>query len=134
MHYRLKLFSNFTFALDNPVDGDQFSQQDDRNVYGLRASHAFGHTLGGLNARSEIGAQVRYDRIHVGLFDSVARSITATTRNDQVSESLVGDLRPDRRGVHAGAARRVRPARRSTSAPRWTACRWPPTRAPRATT
>ena len=90
MHYRLKLFSNFTFALDNPVDGDQFSQQDDRNVYGLRASHAFGHTLGGLNARSEIGAQVRYDRIHVGLFDSVARSITATTRNDQVSESLVG--------------------------------------------
>jgi hypothetical protein len=90
MHYKLKLFSNFTYALDNPVDGDQFSQQDNRNVVGLRAGYSFGHTLGGLNARSEIGTQLRVDRIHVGLFDSVARSITATTRSDQVSESLVG--------------------------------------------
>jgi hypothetical protein len=90
MHYRLKLFSNFTYALDNPVDGDQFSQQDNRHVYGLKASHSFGHTLGGLNARSEIGAQVRYDSIHVGLFDTVARTITSATRDDQVRETLAG--------------------------------------------
>src|SRR5262245_34765343 len=91
VYYRLKLFSNFTFALDHPDHGgDQFSQQDHRHVYGLQASHASGHMLGSLNARTEVGAQVRHDRIHVGLFDTVARTITATTRDDRVRETLVG--------------------------------------------
>ena len=44
--YRLKLFSNFTYALERPDQGDQFSQQDRRQVYGLNASHAFDHQLG----------------------------------------------------------------------------------------
>ena len=112
MRYKLKLFSNFTFALDRPVDGDQFSQTDERDVYGLRASHAFGHTLGGLPARSEFGLQLRHDRIRVGLFDTVARSITNTTRDDDVRETLAGRVRPERRGVLAHRPRRVRPARR----------------------
>jgi TonB dependent receptor/TonB-dependent Receptor Plug Domain len=90
MKYKLKLFSNFTFALNNPVDGDQFSQQDDRTTYGLRASHSFGHTLGGLAARSEFGLQLRHDRIRVGLFDTVARTITHVTRDDDVRETLAG--------------------------------------------
>src|SRR5262245_23558265 len=90
MRYRLQLFSNFTYALERPTQGDQFSQQDDRQVFGLRASHAFDHELGGLNARSEIGAQLRHDRIRVGLFDSVARTITGTTRDDDVRETLAG--------------------------------------------
>ena len=33
MDYRLQLFSNFTYALD-PVNGDQFEQFDDREVFG----------------------------------------------------------------------------------------------------
>ena len=32
--YELNLFSNFTYFLDDPVNGDQFEQADDRNVYG----------------------------------------------------------------------------------------------------
>ena len=106
MHYALKLFSNFTYALERPTQGDQFSQQDDRNVFGLRASHSFSHLLGSFNARSEFGAQLRHDRIHVGLFDTVARAITGTTRDDQVSETLAGvwgqshiELSPRLRGV-----------------------------------
>ncbi|HTP74869.1 MAG TPA: TonB-dependent receptor, partial [Burkholderiaceae bacterium] len=90
MHYKLQLFSNFTYALDRPAEGDQFSQRDDRNVFGLRASHAFDHALGSFSARSEFGAQLRHDRIHVGLFDTVARAVTGTTRDDQVSETLAG--------------------------------------------
>jgi TonB dependent receptor/TonB-dependent Receptor Plug Domain len=88
--YQLKLFSNFTYALERRADGDQFSQQDERTVYGLSASHAFDHMLGSLNARSEVGFQLRHDRIRVGLFDTVARKITATTRDDKVRETLVG--------------------------------------------
>ncbi len=90
--YRLKLFSNFTYLTDpvNRPGGDQFSQQDERSIYGASASHAVDHVLGKLPARSEFGVQLRHDRIRVGLFDTVARQISGTTRDDKVSETLLG--------------------------------------------
>ncbi len=88
--YRLKLFSNFTYALERPATGDQFSQQDKRTIYGLSASQAFDHQLGGLPARSEVGAQLRHDRNRVGLFDTQARQIVGTTRDDNVQQTLLG--------------------------------------------
>lgn len=104
--YRLKLFSDFTYALERPTDGDQFSQQDSRSVYGLSASHAVEHSLGGLPAKTEIGLQLRHDRIRVGLFDTVERRITATTRDDKVRETQLGlygqtsvELTPWLRGI-----------------------------------
>ena len=88
--YTLDLFSNFTYALERPLDGDQFEQKDERNVYGLKASRAFDHSLGGLNLRTEFGVQLRHDRIRVGLFDSAQRERRATTREDEVLETLAG--------------------------------------------
>jgi hypothetical protein len=106
MNYRLQLFSNFTYALERPDDGDQFLQQDRRGVYGVSASHAVDHRLGDLPARSEIGLQLRHDRIRVGLHDTVERRITATTRDDEVRETGLGvygqtsvELTPWLRGV-----------------------------------
>lgn len=104
--YRLKLFSNFTYALERPASGDQFSQQDRRTVYGLTASQAFDHAIGGLPARSEFGVQLRHDRIRVGLFDTRARDIVGTTRDDKVRQTLLGvygqtsvELAPWLRGI-----------------------------------
>jgi outer membrane receptor protein involved in Fe transport len=88
--YALDLNSNFTYALERPAVGDQFKQRDERRVFGLDAVQSFNHTLGGLEARSEVGASMRHDRIRVGLFDSVARQVTATTRDDKVRETLLG--------------------------------------------
>ena len=91
--YRLKLFSNFTYALERPATGDQFSQQDKRTIYGVSASHAIDHPLGSLSARSEFGVQLRHDRIRVGLFDTQARQVLpvdGTTRDDKVQETLLG--------------------------------------------
>ncbi len=90
MRYRLQLWSNFTYVLERPDDGDQFEQQDGRSVYGVRASHAFDHLIGDWVARTEIGAQLRHDRIRVGLFDTVQRQRRATTREDNVRETLAG--------------------------------------------
>ncbi|MBI3349348.1 MAG: TonB-dependent receptor [Burkholderiales bacterium] len=90
MNYRLKLFSNFTYALERPNEGDQFSQQDKRSIYGASASHAVEHRLGDLPARTEIGMQLRHDRIRVGLYDTVERRITSTTRDDNVRETQLG--------------------------------------------
>ncbi|WP_238455670.1 TonB-dependent receptor [Azohydromonas lata] len=88
--YRLKLFSNFTYALERPGQGDQFSQQDSRQVYGLNASHALDHQLGSLPARSEFGLQLRHDRIRVGLLDTAARQVTGITREDRVRQTSLG--------------------------------------------
>jgi TonB dependent receptor/TonB-dependent Receptor Plug Domain len=84
MRYRLKLFSNFTYALERPATGDQFSQQDARSVYGLSAHQAWqlGDAL-----RTELGVQLRHDRIRVGLFDTQQRRILATTREDGVVQT-----------------------------------------------
>jgi TonB dependent receptor/TonB-dependent Receptor Plug Domain len=90
LRYRLDLNSNFTYALERPDDGDQFKQRDQRTVLGADASHAFAHTLAGLEARSELGATLRHDRISVGLFDTVARQIRSVTREDRVNELLLG--------------------------------------------
>lgn len=88
--YALKLFSNFTYALDHPATGDQFSQQEHRQIYGLSATHAFALKLGAVPVRTEVGLQVRQDQIHVGLYDTVARQVIGTTRDDQVRETLAG--------------------------------------------
>lgn len=88
--YRLQLFSNFTYALERPGQGDQFAQRDERRVYGFSASHAIAHAIGPWPARSEFGLQLRHDRIRVGLFDTVARRVTGTTRDDQVRQTLLG--------------------------------------------
>ncbi len=106
LRYRLQLISNFTYALDRPATGDQFMQRDERTVTGLAASHAVGYTLFGLPARSEAGLQVRQDRIAVALFDTQARAVTGTTRDDGVRETMLGlygqsavELTPWLRGI-----------------------------------
>ncbi|MBP6903446.1 MAG: TonB-dependent receptor [Burkholderiaceae bacterium] len=91
MRYSLDLWSNFTFALERPeAGGDQFGQHDQRSVYGLAASQAFGHALAGLPANSEFGLQLRHDRIHVALDDTVARRPTQLVREDEVRQTLTG--------------------------------------------
>ncbi len=90
MRYRLQLVSNFTYALERPATGDQFMQRDRRDITGLAASHTVGHTLFGLPARSEVGLNVRQDRINVSLYDTQAQAITGTTRDDRVRETMVG--------------------------------------------
>ncbi|WP_246312194.1 TonB-dependent receptor [Pseudaquabacterium terrae] len=90
MRYRLALYSNFSYALERPDTGDQFSQQDRRTVAGFSASHAFAHQLGPLPARSEIGLQLRHDRARVGLFDTARREVFGVTREDDLRETLAG--------------------------------------------
>ncbi len=90
MRYRMDLYSNFTYALERPADGDQFSQKDARTVWGGQVSYAVSHGLLERLARSEVGLQWRTDDARVGLFDSVARRITNVVRQDDVRQTLVG--------------------------------------------
>jgi TonB-dependent receptor-like protein len=86
----LRLYNNFTYFLDDPVNGDQFSQMDRRTVYGLNASHALDVRVAGIETQTRFGVQARGDDIRVGLFKTLQRETLSTVREDSVREGNVG--------------------------------------------
>ncbi len=86
----LQLFNDFTYFLDDPINGDQFSQTDKRTVLGVNASHTFNHHLAMLPMETTFGLQTRYDNINVGLFNTVDRQVTGVVREDRVKEGSAG--------------------------------------------
>jgi hypothetical protein len=88
IHSRLDLFSNFTYFLKDPVNGDQFEQVDRRTIAGAQGSHTWHTALGGREMEHTAGVQMRNDNIgEVGLHDTVARERAATVRNDAISQT-----------------------------------------------
>lgn len=86
----LSLYSNFTYFLNDPVNGDQFQQTDDRTIVGGSASKTFFGTVAGLRSETTVGIQGRYDVIDVGLFNTKERSYLSTVRADHVREASLG--------------------------------------------
>ncbi|MET1084295.1 MAG: TonB-dependent receptor [Burkholderiales bacterium] len=83
---RLNLFSNFTYFLDNPVNGDQFEQAENRTLFGGSASQTWFAHWGDRHVWSTVGLQVRRDRLNpVALYATQARQILSTTREDRVT-------------------------------------------------
>ena len=90
MRYQLDLFSNFTYFLDDPVNGDQFQQSDRRIVSGGRLSHRLVSRLGGRPSELLVGADLRHDAIgRLALLHTARREPLAVTRADQVSQTSV---------------------------------------------
>lgn len=90
MRYRLNLFSNFTYFLDDPVFGDQFEQADRRTVAGGQLAHR--RALAGVGQSSEllIGTELRHDDIgSVGLYRTASRVRRSTVREDEVAQTSV---------------------------------------------
>ncbi|MEM7083169.1 MAG: TonB-dependent receptor [Pseudomonadota bacterium] len=86
--YELDLFSNFTYFLDDPVNGDQFEQVDDRQVFGGDLVWEFPRK--GRHSQS-VGLMIRHDDIdEVGLFRTSERQRLSTVRQDTVSQTSVG--------------------------------------------
>lgn len=89
--YRLDLFSNFTYFLEDPVNGDQFNQLDGRTVFGGSATHTRTFTYEGTNTEITSGVQLRGDEIgDLGIRHTTARRYLSTLRNDDVRELSAG--------------------------------------------
>jgi hydrogenase/urease accessory protein HupE len=89
-YYDMDLFSDFTYFLDNPVQGDQFEQVDRRWTSGLEARHTLFGQLGAREMENTFGLQVRNDMIRNGLYNTQARVRYATTRADDVLQTSAG--------------------------------------------
>ena len=87
---KLDLFSNFTYFLDNRIDGDQFAQPDRRRTAGLNASHTRRFAGLGLESENTFGVQLQTDNIFNGLLNTKARQTIGVTRQDHIVESSAG--------------------------------------------
>lgn len=71
--YDFKLFSNFTFFLEDSLNGDMIEQTDDRRIFGLNSRYRFTRPLGAGLAVSTFGGGFRSDDAAVALWKSPNR-------------------------------------------------------------
>jgi hypothetical protein len=91
LYNRLNLFSDFTYFLDDPVNGDQFNQRERRVVLGGSVTHAWSGAMAGAKSDFVTGLQVRDDEIgELGLYHTAKRVRLSTVRDDDVSELSAG--------------------------------------------
>ena len=88
MRYSLNLFSNFTYFLTDPINGDQFEQAEKRSIYG----GSIRQKLDSMGAWAPtIGIYARLDRIDpIGLYLNTNRTRRETVRTDDVEHDSVG--------------------------------------------
>ncbi len=86
--YNLDLFSNFTYFLNDPVNGDQFEQEDGRWFLGGEARRIWEFGQG--NSLT-VGLQTRHDFLDgIGLYNTTDTRRTSTVRVDDVYQSSLG--------------------------------------------
>ena len=91
LYYDFSLFSNFTYFANDPINGDEFEQRDERVTLGGAVDYAHPLTVAGRDALFKTGGDLRYDDIfNVGLFDTAARERIRTIRDDEVQEFSLG--------------------------------------------
>ena len=85
-YYNFRLTSNFTYFLDDPVNGDEFEQQDRRVVAGGRIDKRFALNVG-FPVELLVGGETRFDFIDPVLLNRTAgRVVISTVRRDSVTE------------------------------------------------
>ncbi len=88
--YDLELYSNFTYFLNDPVNGDQFEQNDGRFFGGFNYARRTEHELNGLESKTTVGVQTRYDWINdLGLYLSQNNSRLSTVRKDDIDSGNI---------------------------------------------
>ena len=62
--YQFELYSNFTFFLNDPINGDQIRQKEDRNLYGFNSTYEKSTKIFGFKSETIAGIQLRYDDVN----------------------------------------------------------------------
>ncbi|CAN5219112.1 TonB-dependent receptor [soil metagenome] len=87
--YKFELYSNFTFYKEDPVNGDQIRQKEDRNIYGYNGSYRKEFSLGNIKTETRTGVQVRYDDVND---IELTRTKNRTANTAQIMQGDVNEL------------------------------------------
>jgi len=78
-YYQFNLFTNFTFFLNDTVNGDGINQRENgRNLYGYNGSYEINKDVFGANLKTIVGLGSRSDDGQVGLFHQNKRVVFDT--------------------------------------------------------
>ena len=87
----LDLYNNFTYFLDDPVDGDQSRQTEKRRMTGFDVGQTWFSHWGGLDVSNKIGVQGRYDYLSpLALYKTRNQQITGVITQGTVKEASAG--------------------------------------------
>jgi hypothetical protein len=85
--YDFKLFSNFTFFLNDSINGDMIEQADYRTIYGINAKYSIRQTIGSVVSITKAGGQFRIDDIDLQLWHSPDRIRKSARSQSDVLEN-----------------------------------------------
>jgi hypothetical protein len=85
--YRLQLWSNFSYFLNNPEQGDGIEQNDKRYLIGNNVIYRRNYSFGDIPTETLLGFQSRFDHIKVGLFNQEKRHRLSTTNDNLVRQT-----------------------------------------------
>ena len=88
--YKLRLWSNFSLFLNDPVNGDGIEQNDKRFLAGNNITYRRSYFLWGLPTETLVGFQSRFDHIKLGLFNQKDRVRLSTTNDNGVQQTNLG--------------------------------------------
>lgn len=87
----LTLFNNFTYFLDDPVNGDQSRQHEKRRMGGFDVSQTWFSNWGGLDVSNKAGVQGRYDYLSpLSLHMTRNQQLLSTVSESRVKQGSVG--------------------------------------------
>jgi hypothetical protein len=90
--YGVQLFHNFTYFLNDPVNGDQFEQFEKRWTTGAKVTHRRLMHFGERHAENLFGVDFRNDAVGgpLGLYATRETGRLSTVRADEVNQQSVG--------------------------------------------
>ena len=86
--YKFNLYSNFTFFLNDPVNGDEIQQAESRNIFGYATKLNHKYFFGGKTLKSTYGAGLRHDATKDSrLSNVVARKFLSDIKLGDIKET-----------------------------------------------
>ena len=90
-YYRMNLWSDFTYYLNDQTNGDQFEQIDRRYVAGADLKRTWDETWFGKSVQNVLGVQIRNDYLPLSGLDNTAnRQVVSVVVDDRVEEFTAG--------------------------------------------
>ncbi len=90
IYYDLRLFSNFTYYMNDPERGDQHEQMDRRTIAGTKSSYKDISEIWGIKIENTFGLQVRRDYILNSLYHTQERARLETLNENGIVQLSAG--------------------------------------------
>ncbi|GAA3640398.1 TonB-dependent receptor [Flavivirga jejuensis] len=92
--YNFELYSNFTFFLEDPVNGDQIKQKENRNIFGLNSEYSKLFSINNVDGNWQAGITLRNDQ-------SFNNELSHTVnRSETLEEIQLGNIHETNLGVY----------------------------------